>query len=342
MRCYQVESFGLDHLNLAERPSAAPGTPPGPGEALVRVKAVSLNYRDLLMVQGLYNPKQKLPLIPCSDGAGVVLSVGAGVTRVKPGDRVMGIFSQTWIAGPANRERSSGTLGGPLDGMLTEERVLPAEGLVHTPAYLSDVEAATLPCAAVTAWHALVERGGLQPGETVLLQGTGGVSIMALQIARLIGAKVIVTSSSDAKLERAKALGAAAGINYQTNPNWDKAVRELTGGVGVDHVVEVGGAGTFSKSLRAVRLGGHIAVIGILSGTSSTEVSVVPILMQNLRLNGVFVGSRDMFESLTRAFTLAGIKPVVDRVFPFAEARAAFEHMASGAHFGKIVIEVGA
>lgn len=337
MRCYQVESFGLDHLQIAERASTAPG----PGEALVRVKAVSLNYRDLLMVQGLYNPKQKLPLIPCSDGAGVVAAVGAGVTRVKPGDRVMGIFAQTWIAGAANRERSSATLGGPLDGMLTEERVLPAEGLVHTPAYLSDVEAATLPCAAVTAWHALVERGGLQPGETVLLQGTGGVSIMALQIARLTGAKAIITSSSDEKLERAKAMGASAGINYQTNPNWDKAAREHTGGTGVDHVVEVGGAGTFTKSLRAVRLGGHVAVIGILSGGSSAEISVVPILMQNLRLNGVFVGSRDMFESLTRAFALAEIRPVVDRVFPFAQARAAFDHMASGAHFGKIVVEVG-
>lgn len=338
MRCYQVESFGLDHLQIAERPSPTPG----PGEALVQVKAVSLNYRDLLMVQGQYNPKQKLPLIPCSDGAGVVTVVGVGVTRVKPGDRVMGIFSQSWISGAANRERSAGTLGGPLDGMLTEERVLAAEGLVHTPSYLTDAEAATLPCAAVTAWHALVERGALRPGETVLVQGTGGVSIFALQIAKLMGAKVIVTSSSDEKLERARILGAAATVNYRTNANWDKAAREFSGGQGVDHVVEVGGAGTFGKSLRAVCVGGHIAVIGILSGGSSSELSVVPVLMQNLRLNGVFVGSRDMFEALARAFTLAEIHPVVDRVFPFADARAAFAHMASGSHFGKIVIEIGA
>lgn len=337
MRCYQVESFGLDHLRLAERPNPAPG----PGQALVEMKAVSLNYRDLMMVQGLYNPKQKLPLIPCSDGAGVVTAVGDGVTRVKPGDRVMGIFSQSWTSGPANRERSAGTLGGPLDGTLTEQRVFAAEGLVLTPDYLSDTEAATLPCTAVTAWHALVERGGLAAGDTVLIQGTGGLSISALQVARLMGARIIVTSSSDEKLERAKSLGASEGINYRTTPAWDKAVRELTGGVGVDHVVEVGGADTLNKSLRAVRLGGHIAVIGVLGGASSPELSVVPVLMQNLRVNGVFVGNRDMFEALLRAYTLAEVHPVVDRVFPFAEARQAFDYLASGRHFGKIVIRIG-
>ncbi len=337
MRCYQVESFGLDHLRMAERPDAAPG----PGQALVEIKAVSLNYRDLMTVQGLYNPKQKLPLIPCSDGAGVVTAVGEGVTRVKPGDRVMGIFSQSWIAGPVNRERSAGTLGGPLDGTLAEQRLFAAEGLVHTPAYLTEVEAATLPCTAVTAWHALVERGGLAAGETVLIQGTGGLSIAALQIARLMGARVIVTSSSDEKLERAVALGAAAGINYKTTPGWDKSVRELTGGLGVDHVVEVGGADTLSTSMRAVRMGGHIAVIGVLGGASSTEISVVPVLMQNLRLNGVFVGNRDMFEAVLKAFTLATVRPVVDRVFGFSEVRQAFDHLASGKHFGKIVIETG-
>ncbi|MBY0502390.1 MAG: NAD(P)-dependent alcohol dehydrogenase [Bryobacteraceae bacterium] len=337
MRCYQVESFGLDHLQLAERPVPAPG----PGQALVQIKAVSLNYRDLMMVQGVYNPKLKLPLIPCSDGAGVVLAVGEGVTRVQPGDRVMGIFSQTWISGPANRERSAGTLGGPHDGTLSEQRLFAAEGLVHTPAYLTDHEAATLPCTAVTAWHALVERGQLAAGETVLIQGTGGLSIAALQTARLLGARVIVTSSSDEKLARARALGASDGINYKKTPQWDKAVRELTGGVGVDHVVEVGGAGTLNQSLRAVRLGGHIAVIGVLGGASSTELSVVPVLMQNLRVNGVFVGNRDMFEALLRAYTLAGTRPVVDRVFPFAAARQAFDYLASGQHFGKIVIEIG-
>lgn len=337
MRCYQFENFGLDQLKIVERPSAAPG----PGQALVKIGAVSLNYRDLMMVDGRYNPKLKMPLIPCSDGAGVVTAVGEGVTRVKVGDRVMGLFAQSWLSGEPNRERQAGTLGGPLDGTLTEERVFPAEGLVHTPGYLSDVEAATLPCTALTAWHALVVRGGLQAGETVLLQGTGGLSMSALQVARLMGARVIITSSSDQKIARAKSLGAAEGINYQTTPNWDKAARELTGGVGVDHVVEVGGADTLAKSLRAVRIGGHIAVIGALSGPASTEVSVVPVLMQNLRVNGIFVGNRDMFEAVTRAFTQAAVQPVVDRVFPFAEARAAFEHMASGGHFGKVVIEVG-
>jgi NADPH:quinone reductase-like Zn-dependent oxidoreductase len=294
------------------------------------------------MVQGLYNPKQKLPLIPCSDGAGVVVAVGEGVTRVKAGDRVMGLFSQTWITGPPNRERQAGTLGGPLDGTLSEERVFAAEGLVLTPAYLTDIEAATLPCTALTAWQALVERGRLAAGETVLLQGTGGLSISALQIASLMGARVIVTSSSDEKLERARALGAAETINYRTNPDWDKTARALTGGVGVDHVIEVGGAGTLSKSLRAVRIGGHVAIIGALSGGASSEISVVPVLMQNLRINGVFIGNRDMFEAVTRAYAEAEVHPVVDRVFRFGEARAAFDHLASGKHFGKIVIEIGA
>jgi NADPH:quinone reductase-like Zn-dependent oxidoreductase len=337
MRCYQAESFGLDHLKQSERPSVAPG----PGQALVAVKAVSLNYRDLMMIEGRYNPKQKLPLIPCSDSAGVVVSVGEGVTRVKPGDRVMGVFSQTWLAGPPNRERSSGTLGGPLDGTLTEERLFAAEGLVHTPAHLTDIEAATLPCTAVTAWHALVERGHLRAGETVLLQGTGGLSMSCLQIARLMGARVIITSSSDEKLERAKALGADAGINYKTTPNWDKAARELTGGAGVDHIIEVGGADTWNKTLRAIRIGGHIAVIGVLGGAGSPELTLVPVLMQNLRINGVFVGNRDMFESVVAAFTLGKVKPVIDRVFPFSEVRAAFNHLAGGRHFGKIVIEIG-
>lgn len=337
MRCYQVESFGLDHLKMVKQ---AGSSAPGPGLVLVRIKAVSLNFRDLMMVQGLYNPKQKLPLVPCSDGAGVVLAVGEGVMRVKVGDRVMGIFSQSWLAGPATRERSSHTLGGPLEGTLTEERIFPAEGLVHTPDYLSDVEAATLPCTAVTAWHALVERGNLRAGETVLLQGTGGLSMSALQTAKLMGARVIITSSSDEKLERAKALGAAAGINYKTTPGWDKTVRELTGGVGVDHVVELGGADTWNKSLRAVRVGGHIAVIGVLGGAGSPEVSLVPVLMQNLRINGVFVGSRDIFEAMLKAYTLGEVRPVVDRVFPFSDAPAAFRHLAGGGHFGKIVIEM--
>lgn len=336
MRCYEIQQFGLEGLKQNDRPDPTPG----PGEALVRVKAVSLNYRDLMMVLGQYNPKQKLPLIPCSDGAGEVVAVGAGVTRVKPGDRVVNCFSQTWLAGPATKERSAGTMGGPLDGMLTELRVLSAEGLVHTPAHLSDEEAATLPCAAVTAWHALHDSGGVKAGETVLVQGTGGVSIFALQFAKMAGARVIATSSSDEKLARAKALGADEVINYRTNPDWDKAAKQLTGGVGVDHLIEVGGAGTIMRSFRAIRIGGHIAVIGVLAGGASAELSVVPILMQGLRVHGVFVGSRDMLEAMNRAIGLAKLQPVVDQLFAFDHAVEAFRHMQSGAHLGKVVIRL--
>ena len=336
MQSYEIQKFGLDGLTLAEREQPEPG----PGEALVRVKAVSLNFRDLMMIQGSYNPKQKLPLIPCSDGAGEVAAVGSGVTRVKAGDRVMGIFSQTWIGGPPSKEKSAGTLGSPLDGMLTQYRCLPAEGLVTTPAHLTDEEAATLPCAAVTAWHALVERGQVKAGETVLVQGTGGVSMFALQFARMMGARVICISSSDEKLERARALGATDTLNYKTTADWDKAVRTLTGGVGVDHIIEVGGGATIGKSFRAIRIGGHIAVIGVLGGAASADMTLVPILMQNLRINGVFVGSREIFESMNRAITLGGLRPAVGKIFEYGNALAALQHMQAGAHFGKIVVRV--
>lgn len=336
MQSYEIQEFGLDGLKRAERAQPEPGA----GEALVRVRAVSINYRDLMMVQGSYNPKQKLPLIPCSDGAGEVVAVGPGVTKWKPGDRVMSAFSQTWIAGPASKEKSAGTLGSPLDGMLTEYRALSAEGLVRTPAHLSDIEAATLPCAAVTAWHALIERGGLRPGETVLVQGTGGVSMFALQFARMMGARVICISSSDEKLERARALGANETVNYKAVPDWDKAAKHWTGGAGVDHIVEVGGAGTLGRSLRAIKVGGHIAVIGVLGGAGGPDVTVVPVLMQNLRINGIFVGSREMSEAMCRAIEANGLRPVVDQEFGFDEARAALERMQAGAHFGKIVVRV--
>lgn len=247
MNVYEIRgAFGLENLTRAERPDPTPG----PSQVRVRVKATSLNSRDLMMVEGRYNPRQKLPLVPNSDGAGVVDAVGPGVTRVKPGDRVMTLFAQAWQAGEPTKAIVGTTLGGPLDGALADTVLLHEDGVVPTPAYLSDEEAATLPCAAVTAWSALVTQGGLKAGDTVLVQGTGGVSIFALQIARLFGARVIVTSSRDDKLERALKLGAQEGINYRTTPDWEKAVRTLTGGVGVDHVVEVGGAGTFERSLR--------------------------------------------------------------------------------------------
>jgi NADPH:quinone reductase-like Zn-dependent oxidoreductase len=333
MRAWELRHFTLDGLQLGERPDPDPG----PGEAVVQVRAVSLNYRDWLMILGDYNPRQPLPLVPCSDGAGEVVAVGPGVTGVKPGDRVMGAFSQTWIGGPPTREKLRGTLGGPLDGMLAERVTLRAEGLVHVPAYLSDLEAATLPCSAVTAWHALIEETPLAAGDTVLVQGTGGVSISALQIALLHGARVIVTSSSDDKLARARTLGAWQTVNYVTTPEWDKAARALTGGAGVDHVIDVGGAGTLARSLRAVRVGGTVSIIGVLAGKTA-DVLTTLILMQNLRLQGILVGSREMFARMARAFEHHGVRPVVDRVFPFEEARDAFRYLASGQHFGKIVI----
>jgi NADPH:quinone reductase-like Zn-dependent oxidoreductase len=334
MKVFEIQNaFGLDNLVLTERADPAPRA----GQVVIRLHAASLNYRDLMMVRGQYNPRQRLPLIPVSDGAGEVVAAGEGVTRVKTGDRVAGLFTQKWIAGEPSRSKLGSSLGGPLDGMLAEYVALSEEGVVRVPDHLSYEEAATLPCAAVTAWHSLIVQGRLKAGETVLIQGTGGVSIFALQFARMTGAEVILTSSSDEKLERARRLGARHTINYNTNPDWDKAAKEITGGVGVDHVIEVGGAGTFARSLRAVRIGGHVGVIGVLSGAAS-ELSVLPVLMQNLRIQGVLVGSREMFEDMNRAIALHEMKPVVDRVFEFEEAREAFLHMQSAQHFGKICI----
>jgi NADPH:quinone reductase-like Zn-dependent oxidoreductase len=328
-------AFGLDNLALAERPDPSPG----PGQALVRLRAASLNYRDLLTAEGKYNPKQTLPLILCSDGAGEVVETGAGVTRVRPGDRVCTHFAQRWFAGVPTREKLRSTLGGPLDGTLAELAVFDQEGLVKTPEHLSDEEAATLPCAAVTAWSALVTEGGLTAGDSVLVQGTGGVSLFALQLANLLGARVIATSSRDEKLARAREMGAAEGINYKQTPEWGVRAKELTGGAGVDHVVEVGGAGTLQQSLRAVRFGGTISLIGNLAGTK-TELLLTQVFMQRIRLNGILVGHRESFEAMNRAIALHRLRPVIDRVFPLAEARAAFDHMAAGDHFGKIVIAI--
>lgn len=329
------EQFGLAHLALVERPTPEPG----PGQVRVDVKAASINFRDLMMVRGLYNPRQPLPLIPGSDGAGVVSAVGEGVTRVRVGERVAGIFAQRWLAGPAPADVQGSTLGGPLDGMLAEQVVLDAEGVVPIPDGLDFEQAASLPCAAVTAWHAVVEHGRPVPGSRVLLQGTGGVSLFALAFARAAGAEVILTSSSDEKLARARELGAAHTINYRQQPAWGKAVAELTGGQGVDHVVEVGGADTLGQSLQAVAPGGRISVIGVLSGVK-TELELTRVLMRGVQLQGIFVGSRAMFEAMNRAIVLHRIRPVIDRVFPLAETRAALERMAAGAHFGKIVLRV--
>ena len=336
MQCVVVQDkFGLENLKLVERPDPEPG----PGQLLLKMKAVSLNYRDLLMARGHYNPRQPLPLIPASDGVGEVVAVGSGVTRAAVGDRVCPIFAQGWLAGKATPENLRTTLGGPLDGTLTELMTVSAEGVVQVPKYLSDAEAATLPCAAVTAWSALITHGGLKAGETVLTQGSGGVSIFAIQIAKLFGARVIATSSSDTKRKRLEELGADATLNYKDEPKWGKVVRDLSGGAGVDHVVEVGGGNTLGESLRCVRPDGQISVIGVLSGVA-TDLNILPILMQNIRLQGVLVGHRESFEAMNRAFALSELRPVVDRVFPMAETRAALEHMATGSHFGKIVIAI--
>ena len=335
MRGYRIHDFrGPDALRLDDLPSPAPG----PGQVLVRVKAVALNYRDLLVAKGLYNRNLPLPMVPCSDAAGEVAEVGPGVTRARAGDRVAGAFMPAWIDGAPTEAKARSALGGAAPGVLAEFVVIDQEGLVPFPDHLSFEEAATLPCAAVTAWHGLVVSGHVRAGETVLVQGTGGVSLFALQLARLHGARVIVTSSRDDKLERAKDLGAADGINYKTNPDWDAKVRELTAGAGVDHVIEVGGAGTLPKSIKAVRIGGHIALIGVLSGGG--EVNPMPILMKNVRVQGIYVGSRAMFEAMNRAIALHRLHPVIDRVFPFEEAAEALRHMERGAHFGKIVIAV--
>jgi NADPH:quinone reductase-like Zn-dependent oxidoreductase len=336
MKRYELPAFGLDNLKPVDRPRPEPAA----GQALVRVTATSLNYRDLMVVKGLYNPRMPLPRVPFSDGAGVVESVGPGVTRVKPGDRVAGIFMQAWLDGPLTEEKGRSALGGSIDGVLSEYVALDAEGLVHTPAHLSDEQAACLPCAAVTAWNALVTQGNLKAGDTVLVQGTGGVSLFALQFARLHGARVIATSGSDEKLDRAKALGAADGVNYRTTPDWDTAVLDLTGGNGVDHVVEVGGAGTLERSLRAVRIMGTVSQIGVLTGLTQ-DLNIAPLLMKHIRLQGIYVGSRAMFEDMNRAIAASKLVPVVDRVFPFERAADALRHMEAGAHFGKIVVRVG-
>ena len=335
MRAIEIlGGFGLDHLKLVDRPDPAPG----PGQVVVAMKAASLNYRDLLVATGKYNPKMPLPRSPCSDGAGVVEAVGEGVSTVKVGDRVASTFFQGWVSGGYNEAVGKTALGGAIDGVLAERVVLEADGVVPIPGDLSFEEAATLPCAALTAWHGLVESGHVKAGESVLVQGTGGVSLFALQFARLHGARVIVTSSGDEKLRKAMAMGASDGVNYKDTPDWDKRVVELTGGVGVDHVVEVGGSGTLGRSVQAVRAGGHIALIGVLT---QGDFDPRPLLMRSIRLQGIYVGSRTMFEAMNRAIALHGVRPTIDRVFQMEQAADALGYLESAGHFGKVVVRIG-
>jgi NADPH:quinone reductase-like Zn-dependent oxidoreductase len=333
MQAWRISSFGIGHLELATLPDPQPQR----GEVLIRVHAVSLNFRDLMVVQGRYNPKMHLPRIPASDGAGEVIAVGEGVTRAKPGDRVVGIFMQNWIDGEPDAAKIRGALGGDIDGMLSQLVVLREDGVVRIPEHLSFEDASTLPCAAVTAWNAVVRAGRLKAGDTVVIQGTGGVSIFALQFAKLLGARVLGTSSSDEKLTRAKERGLDAGVNYRAHPDWDKWVMEQTDGRGADLVVEVGGAGTFIRSLRAVRIGGAMAQIGVLS-ESSEGIEIPLLLHKQVRLTGIYVGSRADFDSMNRAIAQNRLRPVIDKVFAFADLPAALHRMEAGAHFGKLVI----
>ncbi len=334
MKAWEVrEATGLDGLVLnASRLEPKPGH----GQIVVRVRAASLNYRDQGVIKGIYG-YTKFPVIPLSDGAGEVVEVGTGITQFKPGDRVAGTFFQNWTGGRMPSDAAHNSLGGMVDGMLTEYALLNEVGAIKISGHLSFEEAATLPCAAVTAWNALIETGRIKAGETVALLGTGGVSCFGLAFAKMHGAFVFVTSSSDEKLARAKALGADAVINYGATPDWDDEIRKQTD-VGVDHVLEVGGANTLEKSMNAVRPGGSIYVIGALAGAGSINPRMIN--RKGIRLQGIDVGSRDMFADMNRAIALHKLKPAIDRVFGFDEANAAYAHQQSGRHFGKIVITV--
>ena len=337
MRAYQIlPGAGIDGLQCVDFPDRGLGT----GEVRLRVHAVSLNYRDLMVAGGNYLVNVDEPIVPCSDGAGQVLAVGPGVSRVQVGDRVAGAFFPWWHDGPAAPDKVRHALGGDIDGMLAEEVILHEDALARIPPSLSFVEAATMPCAGVTAWNAIFESSNnIRPGDTVLLLGTGGVSVLGLQLARAAGLKAIITSSSDDKLARAQALGATCTINYRTYPEWQEEVLRLTAGVGAQVVLEVGGQGTVNRSIASAAMGGSIAVIGGVSGFGG-EVNPGSLLASAKRLVGIYVGSRTMLDKVMRFVDAGGIKPVVDRVFPFAQAQEAYRYMESGSHFGKVVIAV--
>ncbi len=331
MRTWSLPQFGRDHLRLEDRPSPAPG----PGEVSVKVRAASLNYRDLLVVSGKYNPRMPLPRVPGSDASGEVTAIGDGVAPFQIGDRVCGTFFQDWIDGPITEAAAKSALGGATDGAFAEEVLFAERGLVTMPSHLSFEEAACLPCAALTAWNALT--GAFDPaGKTVLVQGTGGVSLFALQFAVALGAKVFISSGNDEKLRKALNLGATAGVNYRTTPDWEKWVRQQTGNAGVDLVVEVGGAGTLEKSVKSLRHGGQIALIGVLAGGSGFDP--LPLMMKAATLRGIFVGSRTQFIAMNTFLEQNTIHPILDRVFRFEELPAALEYLESAKHFGKVVL----
>ena len=336
MRVVEIQGgFGLDRLALVERDEPVAG----PGQIVLRMRAAALNFRDLLTVEGRYNPRQPLPLVPCSDGVGEVVATGPGVERVRLGDRVVPIFAQRWIAGRPSRERLRSTLGGPLHGTLAEKMLLDAEGVVAAPRTLGDERAATLPCAGLTAWTALTEHARVGPGDVVLVEGTGGVSIFALQIGVLLGARVIVVSGSEEKLGRAAGLGAWATIDRRAIPDWGKEARRLTDGEGVDAVVDIGGAETLGQAVDATRFGGSVCLVGNVTG-STHSLQLPSVFMRQARLQGILVGSRDSLEALVRAIDARPFEPVVDRVFPIESTREALEHLRDGKHFGKVCVRI--
>jgi alcohol dehydrogenase len=331
-----LESLGLDNVRVKD--IAEPQV--GPGDVLVRMRAASLNYRDLVAIEGGYGSQQKRSdLILLSDGAGEVVRVGETVRQLQPGDRVIGCFFQDWEAGRPTAQRLRSGLGGLLDGVACEYRALPASGVMRVPGYLTWTEAASLPCAALTAWSAVVGETATKPGDVVVTQGSGGVSLFALQFAAMCGARVIATSSSDAKLARLAELGADELVNYREVAEWGRQVVERTARVGADLVVEVGGARTLAQSLRALRVGGAIALIGVLSG-GRAELNLGPVVTRHVRMLGVTVGSRDRLGDMIAGMSREQIRPVVDRVFPLAEIREALLYLKSGQHFGKVCVEI--
>lgn len=334
MKAYELQAReGLDALTGVDRP------PPevGPRDVRVRVRAVSLNYRDLVLARGA--KKRARPIVPASDGAGEVVAVGAEVTRFAVGDRVVASFFPTWIDGDLSDDIHAHALGGSIDGMLAEQVSLEERAWLKVPEHLTFEQAATLPCAGVTAYHALFDAAGLRPGDTVLVQGSGGVAVFALQLARAAGANVVVTSSSPEKRERLQAMGAAAAIDYRATPKWGDAAKAFTAGRGVDVVLEAGGPGTFDQSVAALRYGGTMSIFGVLTGTAGS-VNTYALFHKAIRVRGVYVGSVRVFEALNRAMSASQLEPIIDRVFAFDEARAAYEHLASGRHFGKVVVKV--
>lgn len=335
MKAIELQRFGAESLTITERPEPRPG----PKEVLMKVKAVALNFRDLLLVRGVLRPDQSLPLIPVSDGVGEIIELGKDVTRFQVGERVAGTFVQEWLAGDLQPGMMNSTLGSPRTGMLQEYVALPEQGVVRVPEHLTDEQAATLPIAGVTAWHALISERRVKPGDTVLVQGTGGVALFALQFACLAGARVIVTSSSEEKLARVGQLGASVCIHTQVTPEWDQQVLDLTDGQGVDHIIDVGGTATLARSLCAIRSGGQISVIGVLGGMHA-GIDLPLMQDKNVRLQGIQTGSRAMFEAMNQAITLHGLIPIVGQVFPFEETHLAFRTLLQESIFGKICIRL--